>query len=155
MRFILFVRGGFRALPSHRFGACPFFARSCFFAAKRGALCARVFAPTSSKKLLCSFGASAHRRLFGLVRFARFAGIFGGEWGPKSALFFERRGGGVLADVRRAGHKRRRRKRRGLRSSIRPMFSHTKRNELRFLKFRLISRIYRPKMVRGRIIVRP
>ena len=28
-------------------------------------------------------------------------------------------------------------------------------NELRFLKFRLISRIYRPKMVRGRIIVRP
>ncbi len=27
--------------------------------------------------------------------------------------------------------------------------------ELRFLKFRLISRIYRPKMVRGRIIVRP
>jgi hypothetical protein len=28
-------------------------------------------------------------------------------------------------------------------------------SELRFLKFRLISRIYRPKMVRGRIIVRP
>jgi hypothetical protein len=28
-------------------------------------------------------------------------------------------------------------------------------NELRFLKFRLISRIYRPKMVRGRIIVCP
>jgi hypothetical protein len=28
-------------------------------------------------------------------------------------------------------------------------------DELRFLKFRLISRIYRPKMVRGRIIVRP
>ena len=26
--------------------------------------------------------------------------------------------------------------------------------ELRFLKFRLMSRIYRPKMVRGRIIVR-
>jgi hypothetical protein len=38
------------------------------------------------------YAPSAHRRLFGLVRFARFAGVLAGTGGPK-CTFFDRRGG--------------------------------------------------------------